>query len=137
MKTNLSRDTQDRTRLLLYFGALLSLFAFSEVSLAEDAKTLGDLATSVTGSMSALASLIGAGAYVAGLGFTLAGLVKFKAHRDNPQQVPLSAPMVLLAVAAGLVFLPSVITSTGQTIFGGDQTSGGVSGAGLSALGGS
>lgn len=119
-------------KLAVYFGALFSLCAVSELALA--AQTIGDLAGNVTSSIDALTKLVSAAAYVAGVGFALAGMVKFKAHRDAPTQTPLSAPLVLLAVAAGLVFLPSIISSAGETVFGGDQSSGGVDGSGISDL---
>ena len=41
---------------------------------------------------------------------------------EDPTQVELSKPVVLLIVGACLLFLPTVITSTGSTIFGQGQT---------------
>lgn len=68
-------------------------------------------------SIGSLATLITAGAYVAGFGFALGAILKFKAHKDNPTQTPLSKPIVLLFVAAALIFLPSIFKSTGGTLF--------------------
>ncbi len=83
------------------------------------AAALGDVAEQITGSLGNVAKLITAASYVAGVGFALTGLFKFKAHKDNPTQVPLSQPIVLLAIAAGLIFLPSVIDTVGETVFSG------------------
>lgn len=130
---SLSSLSRARRKLLLYFGLLFSLFAISDYALA-GGSDIGTLADNVTGNISALAKLITAASYVAGIGFALAGMVKFKAHRDAPTQVPLSAPIVLLAVAAGLVFLPSIIGTAGETVFGGDQASGGASGQGIDSF---
>jgi intracellular multiplication protein IcmD len=107
-----------------YFGALAALFFVSEMVFAGGAgagQSLGDIASNVTGTMSNVAKLITAGSYVAGVAFALMGMLKFKAHKDNPQQTPLSQPIVLLAIAAGLVFLPSLISTTGQTVWKGGE----------------
>ncbi|MAZ44764.1 MAG: type IV secretion protein IcmD [Legionellales bacterium] len=118
---------------MLYFGSLFSLFLLSEHAFAGGSDLAG-LADNVTSNIEAVAKLITAASYVAGVGFALAGMVKFKAHRDNPTQVPLSAPIVLIAVAAGLVFLPSIIGTAGETVFGGDQATGGASGQGIDSF---
>ena len=71
-------------------------------------------------SMSNIAKLITAGSYVAGLGFAVAAIAKFKAHKDNPTQVPVSVPIVFLFVAAALIFIPGIFKSAGGTLYGGD-----------------
>ncbi len=98
---------------------------------ASGATDLGGLAENVTGTLTSVAKLITAASYIGGIGFALAGIVKFKAHQENPTQVHLSAPIILIAVAAALIFLPSIIQSAGQTVFQGSQTSGGATGQGL------
>ena len=109
--------------LCAYFGALIALFLVSNVALAGgggggDGASLGTVAANITETMDDVSKLIVAGSYVAGVAFALMGMLKFKAHKDNPTQVPLSQPIVLLAIAAGLVFLPSLITTSGSTVFG-------------------
>jgi len=101
----------------LYFGALIALYMISSVVFAGD-PTLSDVAKNVTGTMGDMAKLITASSYVAGVGFALMGMFKFKAHKDNATQTPLSQPIVLIAIAAGLIFLPSLIGTAGGTIFG-------------------
>ena len=98
-------------------------------------QTIGTLADNVRGTIANVAQLLSAASYVCGIGFALAGMMKFKAHRDNPQQVPLSAPIVLLAIAAGLIFLPSIIDTAGTTIFGSSKSSAGSDGSGISSIG--
>ena len=78
--------------------------------------TIGTVASTLTGSIASISKLIGAGSYVAGVALALAGMVKFKAHKDAPTQTKLSEPLVLLMVAAGLIFLPSVINSVGASL---------------------
>lgn len=106
--------------LTAYFGGLLGLFFLSEVLFAGGGgggTTLGDVAGNVRDTMNNVAQLITAVSYVAGVGFAVMGMLKLKAHKDQPTQVPLSQPMVLLVIAAGLVFLPSLIKSAGATIW--------------------
>lgn len=113
-----------------YFGALVALFLITNVVFGSEGETLGDVAGHVTESMSNVTKLITAASYVAGVGFALMGMFKFKAHKDQPTQVPLSQPIVLLAIAAGLIFLPSVISTAGSTIFSSGKK-GSSKGAGL------
>jgi len=121
--------------LCAYFGTLLALFFISDLLLAGGDpadNSLGDIAGTVTDSMSNVAKLITATSYVAGVGFAMMGMLKFKAHKDNPTQVPLSQPIVLLVIAAGLVFLPNLISTGGATVWGdGDGGRATSSGGGL------
>lgn len=85
------------------------------------AKDLKGVASNLTENIRSFANLITLIAYVAGIGFMLAGVVQFKAHKDNPVQVPLSKPLVYLGVGAFLVFLPQLISTAGQSVYGGSQ----------------
>lgn len=85
---------------------------------------LSAITTQVQTQVSTVATLLVIVSYVAGVGFCLAGVVQFKAHKDNPMQVPLSKPIVYLSVGACLLFLPTIMKSAGETIFGGDQAVG-------------
>lgn len=111
-----------------------TLLSLGIVYAAPSGQTIGGLADNVRATIGNIAQLLSAASYVCGVGFALAGMMKFKAHKDQPQQVPLSAPIVLLAVGAGLIFLPSIIDTTGTTIFGSGKASGKTDGSGLSAF---
>lgn len=76
------------------------------------------IATSVKTQATSIATLMNVAAYVAGVGFALAGVLQFKAHKDNPQGTPLSKPIVMIVVAAALLFLPTVMNIAGQSLFG-------------------
>jgi intracellular multiplication protein IcmD len=89
---------------------------------------LGTVAATVTQSFSNLARLITGAAYIAGLGFALSALLKFKQHKDNPQQIPIGTPIALLFIGAALVFLPTILGVANQTLFSGQGTIGGPSG---------
>ncbi|MBS0286285.1 MAG: type IV secretion protein IcmD [Proteobacteria bacterium] len=128
--------------LCMYFGVLLALYCISDFVLASSSGgssggDLGAVADNITGTMTSVAKLITAASYVAGIGFALMGMLKFKAHKDQPAQVPLSQPIVLLAIAAGLVFLPSLVTTAGSTVFGSGKTNATSKGGGVTGIEGS
>lgn len=76
------------------------------------------LAETLRKQITAIADILVVVSYVAGVGFALAGIVQFKAHKDNPAQVPLSKPIVYLVVGACLLFLPNILETAGSTVFG-------------------
>ena len=53
-----------------------------------DTPETGEIATTVTSSTADLAKVVTAGSEAAGVGFEVASVEKFKAHKDNPTQVP-------------------------------------------------
>lgn len=110
--------------------SLKCLFLLGSVFAANSyaTSTIGDLATNVTKSIGQLTQLVTAGAYVGGTAMFLIAIFQFRQHKENPSQVPLSKPMMFLAIAGALLFLPSLIQVTGQTIFGGSQVIGKASG---------
>ncbi len=112
---------------LIAFITVNFLFVSTSYAVTED---LGTIATNVTNTFDSIAQLITAASYVSGLGFAVGAILKFKAHKDNPQQVTVGVPIALMFVAAALIFLPSIFTVSGQTLFG---SSGGVS-AGVTGI---
>ena len=99
---------------LMWLSFLGTVFAANVYATA----TIGTLAANVTKSIGALTQLVTAGAYVGGTSMFLIAIFQFRQHKENPSQVPLSKPMMFLAIAGALLFLPSLIKVTGQTIFG-------------------
>jgi intracellular multiplication protein IcmD len=89
---------------------------------------IGGVAEQATKSLKGIALLVTAGSYVAGMGFAVGAIAKFKAHKDNPTQVPISMPIALLFVAAALIFIPSVFKTVGGTLYGASGQVAGVSG---------
>jgi len=72
----------------------------------------------VVSSFGNIASLITAGSYVGGFAFAVGAILKFKAHKDNPTQIPIGTPIALVFIAAALLFLPSILSVSGTTTFG-------------------
>lgn len=102
---------------------ILAILFFSERVLATATDyTIGDVASTITQSFGQLTKLITAGSYMAGLGFSIGAIMKFKQQKDNPTQIPVGTPIALLFIAASLLFLPSILDTTSYTMFG---TSGG------------
>ncbi|MBT4963111.1 MAG: type IV secretion protein IcmD [Francisellaceae bacterium] len=101
--------------------AVAAIFAALSSGAAYAVNDLSSIAEQLTTQVKSLAGLLVIVAYVAGIGFALAGVIQFKAHKDNPAQVPLSKPIVYLGVGACLLFLPALMGSAGNTIFGGEQ----------------
>lgn len=91
-------------------------------------QTIGSVASNIRGSITALTKLITASSYVAGSAMFLIAVFQFRQHKENPTQTPLSKPMMFLAIAAALLFFPSLIKVTGGTIFGATATTAGATG---------
>lgn len=86
-------------------------------------ETLGTMAETITATFESVGKMITAASYVAGLGFAISAILKFKQHKDNPQQTPIGQPIGLTFIAAALLFLPSILSVAGNTMFaGGGQT---------------
>ncbi len=98
------------------------------------ADDLAGIATTITGTFKSLGSLMTGAAYVAGLGFTIAAIFKFKQHKDNPQQVQMGVPITMLLVGIALIFLPSIIQPAGKSIFGEGAEVGGFTGEGVNKI---
>ena len=86
------------------------------------------MAGNITESFGNVAKLITAGSYIAGLGFAVGAIIKFKAHKDNAAQVPIGQPIGLVFIAAALLFLPTILSITGQTMFATTGTTAGPGG---------
>ncbi len=113
---NISQNKSD------YKCWVISLVCIGLITLvSQDASaspTLGSMASSITKSFTNVAKLITAGSYLAGLGFSIGAIMKFKQHKDNPTQIPIGTPIALVFIAAALLFLPTILGVTGQTMFG-------------------
>ncbi|HEX8806844.1 MAG TPA: hypothetical protein VF741_07835 [Candidatus Aquilonibacter sp.] len=69
-------------------------------------------------SLANLAKLITSASYVAGFAFAVGAILKFKQHKDNPTQIPIGTPIALIFIGAALIFIPTIYSPSGATIFG-------------------
>jgi len=81
---------------------------------------IGDVANTVTGQLDNFVPLIGILCLVVGIAFTGMGILKFRQHAENPNQVPISQPLIRMAIGVLLIALPSTIDMGVSTLFGGD-----------------
>ncbi|MAZ38887.1 MAG: type IV secretion protein IcmD [Legionellales bacterium] len=113
--------------LILGFACFVSPSIFADTTQVASG-AVGSLADNVKASFSSIVQLITAAAYVMGFGFVLVAIFKFKQHKDNPTQMQIGTPIAMLFIGAAMIFLPSIIKTTGATVFGSDASAGGISG---------
>lgn len=95
---------------------------------SQDATHISHVASNVTLAFGNIAKLTTAGLYVVGMIFALISLLKFKAHKDNPQSTQLSQPLTYLFLAAAMLFTPTLFGVGGKTLFGTGAKQGNVTG---------
>jgi intracellular multiplication protein IcmD len=106
--------------------ACFGLLALVSQGAAAGSDTIGTMASSITGTFVQVGNLITGGSYVAGVAFAIGAIMKFKQHKDNPTQITIGQPISLVFIAAALLFMPSIMSVAGYTMFGstGGSTSG-------------
>ena len=98
------------------------------ISQEASGKTIGDMASSIYGTFTNVGLAITGGSYVAGLALAIGAIMKFKQHKDNPTQITIGTPISLVFIAAALLFLPSILSVAGFTMFGIQGTTAGPTG---------
>ncbi len=98
-------------------------------------KDIGRIACNIMQSFENIGHLIKAIAYIAGIGFFVVSIFKFKQHKDNPTQIPVGTPIAYFCVGSALVFIPSIMDIMGQTVFDEKATVGGFMGEGVKQIG--
>ena len=78
---------------------------------------IGGIAANVKAQLVGVADLISQVAFVAGMGFFVAAVFKFKQHKDNPTQVPVGTPLTMIVISAALMFMGNFIQPLGETLF--------------------
>ena len=120
------------TRRSDYKSLLMNLDSFFLLLLvcqeASAGTTLGNMTTSVVNTFTSVGNAITGGSYVAGLAFSIGAIMKFKQHKDNPTQIPIGTPISLVFISAPLLFLPSILSVDGFTMFGKQGTTAGPTG---------
>jgi hypothetical protein len=110
-------------------GASVSTFLMSQNAFAQ-ANNLQTMSTFVSSQVYQVTDLITTGAYVAGAGLGMAGILKLKAHAENPGQHPISQGAGRLIAGGALVALPWMVNNAVGTLGSNANTTGtGVSGS--------
>ena len=115
-KAKTTRTSTALLRTALYILPFIGLFFAVDVFAGD--QHIGDIASRITESFQNIGELIIAVAYIAGIGFVIAAIFKFKQHKDNPTQIPLGTPIAMLVIGIMLVFLPAFFEPAGKTVFG-------------------
>lgn len=89
---------------------------YSTWAQAASVSDISGLASNIQSGLTPLINLTVAACYLGGAGFCAASIFKFKAHKDNPTQVPIGTPIMLLFVGIGLCFMPSLIGLISSTM---------------------
>ncbi len=97
-------------RFLLLLTVLFTVDAYAYAS-------FGDVAENLLGPTAAIAQLMHAFCYIAGLGFLLGGTLQVKNYKDNPQQVRISTPITLLLLGVALLALPNLSMMSNSAFF--------------------
>jgi hypothetical protein len=92
----------DFKKILVLVGGL----CFYQFAMA--AASIGEMAQHLMGPAIGLAKVIYAICFVCGVGFVLGACIQYKYHRENPQQIRISTPIMLLAIGAALIALPFI-----------------------------
>lgn len=124
----------NKTNLLAFF--VLAIFCcFAGAAFAADQQPtglihdIGELARTIMRSFKSLGKLMVAVAYIAGFGFMVAAIFKFKQHKDNPTQVPMTTPLFQTVIGTVMLFLPTMINVGSGTA--GLTQAGGFAGSGV------
>lgn len=122
-------DKYALVKAVIYLVLALTFF-YADFAIASAPSGLSAVISNVQGTFKTFAKFITGAAFLVGLGFALGAVLKFKAHKDNPTQIPIGTPIALLFIAVALLFLPYLFGRVGMTVFGSSKGTGvsGVSG---------
>ena len=118
---------------------LLGFFAFTmllmmlgtDFAFAGEAK---DVAAKANEQIEAFVELLGAFAYIGGIGFGIRTAMKLKEYNDAKGQVSLSQPLWNGVVAALLIALPSLMNTLAASLWGAEGTKVDVKGSNMKSL---
>ncbi len=127
MKLNIRSTVKAAVYMTIATG-FFTMAAYADITGSAPTNSVGDVAGTMIDSFTNLSKVMTAVGYLAGIGFTLASIFKFKQHKDNAQQIPVTTPIALLALGITLLFMPSVFQMGGATLFGTGAESAGVTG---------
>lgn len=101
---------------LFVFLTTICLMMVTELLFA--GTNIGNMASGISGGFTSITKMVTGGCYIAGLAFAVTAILQFKQHKDNPTQVTIGKPIALVFIAAALLFMPSILSVAGYTMFG-------------------
>ncbi len=99
-------------------AAKATMVVMLSTSAVQQAQAMGirDITNNLINTSGAFTDLIGTAAYIGGFGYTLAGLVKLKAHVDNPGNTPTKDYASRLTAGGALVSMPYIVTELQESV---------------------
>lgn len=99
-------------------AALAQITSGSSPSLAGGGITIGQISTNIVDSLRGAAQVVTALAYLGAVTFGWIGMLKWKAHGEQPDRTPMKVPVTYWAIAAGCAALPEFIGTGIATLWG-------------------
>ena len=98
----------------------VSIYPFWMSPVAAQVNNIGDMASELQSQVGDIADLIGAAAFLLGIGIALLGLLKFRQHAINPNDpsARLSTAFTLVFVGAAMVAIPTTLGVGIGSLFG-------------------
>ncbi len=98
----------------------ISLYLLWANSTLAQVNNIGDMASELQSQVGDIADLIGAAAFLLGIGIALLGLLKFRQHAVNPNDpsARLSTAFTLVFVGAAMVAIPTTLGVGIGSLFG-------------------
>ncbi len=95
---------------LIFCSALCAVSAYAD----NGGQTgLSGAADKLTDAVVGFVKLVLSIAEIAGFAFGIAGIMKFKQHKENPAQTTLSQPITLFLIGVALIWLPTLMGGGG------------------------
>jgi intracellular multiplication protein IcmD len=111
----------------------LCTLGISSLSFADDAITIAGIATNMQSTVASAVDIAIMIAIAVGITLVVVGIVKLKAHKDQPTQIPLSTGLMYICVGAALTMVPALIPTFNQALVGTSSTAQ-VDGSDINAL---
>lgn len=124
---NISTQAGRTTSLVELLGYLIPLDPLSDdADLAADGTGVGAIFNNFLASVFSLPFLVSSFSYIAGLTIGVLGVLKLKAHVENPNQTPLKDAIARILAAGFLLALPFLLSVVSNTIKGNTLLAAGV-----------
>lgn len=103
--------------------ALAAMFAVAGLAMSSGAalaQNVGEIASDLRSQVTNLTALLTVVAFIVGVGLAIMGLIKFRAHTQNPNDpsASMSSAFILIFVGAAMVAIPALLGTGITTIFG-------------------
>ena len=112
----------------------LGLLVTCTMTFADDPVTISSIASNMQDTVKYAVEIMSSVALACGIVLMVIGILKFKAHKDQPTQIPLSTGLMYLCVGAALTMVPILIPTFNSALTGQSDTVSKVSGSGMDEL---